>query len=92
MIDNKERIIEIHSLSTLSDWYFDNISGDNLSEYEPAVCLALITTINCEHGWIEKKAVALKSEDLENLKVGEFWHGGHHDDLITLEALKVRFE
>lgn len=87
----EETIIEIHSLTALTDWYFDNITGECLLDYEPAICLALISTMSKKHGVIEKKAVPFKASDLENLKVGDIFIESHNS-LIQLERLKVRFE
>lgn len=87
----EEKIIEIHNLSALTGWYFDNLTGDSLADYEAAVCLALISTMDDKHGLIEKKAVPVKASELANIKVGETFIECH-DELITLEALKVRFE
>jgi len=85
------KIIEIHSVTALNDWYFDNFTGSTLSEYEPAICLALITTMETDYDSIEKKVVPLKADDLLKLKVGEIFEESS-DDLISLVALKVRLE
>ena len=53
--------------------------------------MALISTMDNKHGLIEKKAVPVKASELANLKVGETFTESH-DELIALEALKVRFE
>lgn len=71
----RKKIIEIHSVSSVQDWYFNWDGGNDPNDYEGIVCLALVTTMDLddEEHRIEKKIVPVESQDFYSFRVGEIY-------------------
>lgn len=87
----RQKIIEIHSITAVQDWYFDMDTGNDPKDYEGIVCLALVTTMDLddENHRVEKKIVPVESQDFYNFQVGEIYQV-KYETLVRGNHIRMR--
>ncbi len=87
----RQKIIEIHNISSVQDWYFDLDNGNDPNDYEGIVCLALVTTMDLddENHKIEKKIVPVEAQDFYNFQVGEIYQV-KYEGLVRGNHIRMR--
>ena len=86
-----EIIIELHSITSASGWYFDGNRSRiaELPDYEPVVCFALVSTHNSKYPTLAptKRMIAIDTDSMDDI-IGKHVVS-KHTNLIHADAIRA---